>query len=99
MRLLFGLYQGPDFFIWLIYDLFGLKETSNQGQGSGYLAYLDDILIYSKTEKEHLQMLDKANKHLFKAGHKIKLSKYSFLRNKSLFRPSSKWNIHTSTYQ
>ena len=45
---------------------------SNQGHGSGYLAYLEDILIYSKTEKEHIQMLDKAFKCLIKAGLKIK---------------------------
>ena len=35
--------------IHLIYDLFRLDKTSNQGQGSGYLTYLDDILIYSGT--------------------------------------------------
>ena len=42
-----------------------------------YLAYLDDILIYSRTEKEHSQLLEKAFKCLLKAGLKIKLSKYS----------------------
>ena len=45
LRLPFGLSQGPDFFICLINDLFGLDKTPKQGQGSGYLAYLDDILI------------------------------------------------------
>ena len=67
LRLPFGLSQGPD-------------KTSNQGQGSGYLAYLDDILIYSKTEQEHLQMLDKAFRCLLKAGLKMKLSKCSFFK-------------------
>ena len=56
-RLPFGLSQGPDFFIHLIYDLFGLDKVTTQGQGCGYMAYLDDILIYSRTEKEHLEML------------------------------------------
>ena len=67
LRLPLGLSQGPVFFIQLIYYLFRLDKTSIQGQGSGYLAYLDDILIYSKTEKEHLQMLEKAFKCLLKA--------------------------------
>ena len=51
LRLPFGLSQGPDFFIWLISNLFRLDKTSNQGQGSRYLAYLNGILIYCKTEK------------------------------------------------
>ena len=53
LRLSFGLLQGPDFFIGLIYDLFGLKKSTHNNPGSGYLAYLDDIIIYSRTEKEH----------------------------------------------
>ena len=64
LRLPCGLSQGPDFFIYLIYDLFGLDKTSNKSQGSGYFAYLDDILIYSKMEKEHLAMLNNAFEHL-----------------------------------
>ena len=72
LRLPFGLSQGPVFFMHLIYDLFGLEKTSNKSQGSGYLAYLDDILIYSKTETEHLEMLNSAFKCLSKAGLKIK---------------------------
>ena len=40
----------------LFTTLFGLDKTSTQGQGSEYLTYLDDIPIYSRTEKEHLQM-------------------------------------------
>ena len=82
LRLPFGLSQGPDFFIFLIYDLFRLDKTPNQGQGSGSLAYLDDILIYRRAEKEHLQMLDKTFKCLFKVGLKIKVSKCSFFKNK-----------------
>ena len=44
------------------------------------MAYLDDSLIYSRTEKEHLEMLDKAFKHLLKAGLKIRLSKCLFFK-------------------
>ena len=80
LRLPFGFSQGPDFFIHLIYDLFGLDKTSTHGQGSGYLAFLDDILIYSRTSKEHLQMFDKAFKCLLKARLKIMLSKCSFFK-------------------
>ena len=64
LRLPFGLSQGPDFFIHLIYVLFRLDKTSNKSQGLGYLAYLDDILIYSKTENEYLEMLNDAFIHL-----------------------------------
>ena len=83
-KITFQLSQGPNFFILLIYDLFRLNKTSNKSQGSGYLAYLEDILIYSKTEKEHLEILNDAFKHLPKASLKIKLTKCSFLRNKSI---------------
>ena len=54
LRLPFGLSKALDFFIHLIYDLSGLDKTFAQDQGSGYLAYLDNILIYSTTEKENL---------------------------------------------
>ena len=47
LSLPFGLSQGPDFFIWLIY-IFELNKTSNKSQGLGYMIYLDNILIYSK---------------------------------------------------
>ena len=80
LRLPFGLSQDLDFFICLINDLIGLNKISSQGQGAGYMAYLDDILIYSRTEKEHLEMLGKAFKCLLKAKLKIKLSKCLFCR-------------------
>ena len=51
-----------------------------QGQGCGYMAYLDDILIYRRTEKKHLEMLDNAFIQLLTAGLKIKLSKCSLFK-------------------
>ena len=42
------------------------------------MAYLDGILIYSRTEKEHLEMLNNAFECLNKTDLKIKLSKCSF---------------------
>ena len=53
----FGSSQSLHFVSCLISNLFCLDETSHQSPGLGYLAYLDDILIYSKTEKEHLNMI------------------------------------------
>ena len=35
----FRLSQSPDFYIHLIYILYGLDETSNKSQGLGYLEY------------------------------------------------------------
>ena len=59
LRLPFGLLQGPDLFIRLIYDLFGLDKSSHHSQGSGYLTYLDGILIYIRMEEEHLDIISK----------------------------------------
>ena len=80
LRLPFGLSQGPDIFIHFIYDLFGLDKFSHKRQGLAYIAYLDDILIYNKMEKEHLDMISYAVECLQKASLKIKLSKCSFFQ-------------------
>ena len=61
------------------------NQNQKQGQGCRYLAYLDDILIYSRTEKEHLQILVKAFKCLLKAGLKIKMSKCSFFKEQMFY--------------
>ena len=44
--------------------------------------YLNDILIYSKTEDEYLDIIKNAFEFLPKAGLKIKLSKCSFFKEK-----------------
>ena len=66
--------------LFILFMTFSDFKTSNQGQGSGYLTHLDNILIYSRTEKEHLQMLDIAFKCLLRTRFKIKLSKCSFFK-------------------
>ena len=85
LRLLFGLSQGPDFFIHLIYIIFGLNKVSRQGQCSRYIAYLDDILIYRRPEKEHIEMVDIVFKCFLKARLKIKLNKCSFFKEEIHF--------------
>ena len=42
--------------------------------------YLEDILIYSKVEKEHLDMISNAFEYLLKASLKIELNKCSFFK-------------------
>ena len=44
------------------------------------MGYLDDIIIFSKTEKEHLQHLEEIFERLQKAGLKLKLQKCSFFK-------------------
>ena len=44
------------------------------------MGYLDDIIIFSKTEKEHLQHLEEIFEWLRKAGLKLKLQKCSFFK-------------------
>ena len=42
--------------------------------------YLDDIIIYSRTEKEHLEHLEEIFNRLRAAGLKLKLEKCSFFK-------------------
>ena len=44
------------------------------------MGYLDDIIIFSKTEEEHLQHLEEIFEWLRKVGLKLKLQKCSFLK-------------------
>ena len=44
------------------------------------IAYLDDIIIFSKTEEEHLQHLEIIFQRLCEAGLKLKWSKCSFMK-------------------
>ena len=44
------------------------------------MGYLDDIIIFSKTEEEHLQHLEEMFEQLQKAGLKLKLQKCSFFK-------------------
>ena len=48
------------------------------GDLPGTFAYLDDILLYSKSEKEHLELMEEVFKRLAKAGLTLALSKCKF---------------------
>ena len=91
LRLLFGFFTRPRLLYLSYLWPFRHDKTSAQGQGSGYLAYLDDILIYRRTKKEYLQMLDKGQTQN-QAEQMLVLQ-----RTNSLFRPSSKWILYLST--
>ena len=43
-------------------------------------AYLDEIIIYSKTEKEHLHHLWQVFDHLCSANVNLKSTKYDFIK-------------------
>ena len=68
----FSLAQAPTYFQALISEV--LKGLSHFT-----IAYLDDIIIFSKTE-EHLQHLEIIFQRLREAGLKLKQSKCSFMK-------------------
>ena len=71
-RVPFGLAQAPAHFQRLINKVL---MDCNFAMG-----YLDEIIIFSKTEEEHLQHLEEIFNHLRKAGLKLKLQKCSFFK-------------------
>ena len=46
------------------------------------MGYLDDIIIYSRSEKEHLEHLEEIFTRLKTAGLKLKLEKCCFFKKK-----------------
>ena len=69
----FGLSQAPAYFQLLIDKvLMGCKSFA--------MGYLDDIIIFSKTEEEHLQHLEEIFVRLRKFGLKMKHEKCSFFK-------------------
>ena len=71
-RVPFGLALAPAYFQRLINEVL---TDCNFAMG-----YLDDIIIFSKTEEEHLQHLEEIFEQLRKAGLKLKLQKFSFFK-------------------
>ena len=71
-RVPFGLAQAPAYFQRLINEVL---TDCNFAMG-----YLDDIIIFSRNEEEHLQHLEEIFERLRKAGLKLKLQKCSFFK-------------------
>ena len=69
----FGLSQAPAYFQLLI-------DKVLMGCSSFTMGYLDDIIIFSKTEEEHLQHLEEIFVRLRKFGLKMKRKKCSFFK-------------------
>ena len=71
-RVPFRLAQAPAYFQKLINDIL---KGCNFAMG-----YLDDIIIYSRSEKEHLEHLEEIFTRLKRAGLKLKLEKCCFFK-------------------
>ena len=71
-RVPFGLAQAPAYFQKLINDIL---KGCNFAMG-----YLDNIIIYSRLEKEHLEHLEEIFGRLKAAGLKLKLKKCCFFK-------------------
>ena len=69
----FGLSQAPAYFQLLI-------DNVLMGCSSFAMGYLDDIIIFSKTEEEHLQHLEEIFIRLRRFGLKMKREKCSFFK-------------------
>ena len=75
-RVPFGLAQAPAYFQKLINDIL---KGCNFAMG-----YLDDIIIYSRSEKEHLEHLEEIFTRLKTAGLKLKLEKCCFFKKHTI---------------
>ena len=69
----FGLAQAPAYFQQLI-------SMVLQGCSDFAMAYLDDIIIFSKNKAEHLKHIEVIFQKLKEAGLKLKESKYDFFK-------------------
>ena len=72
-RVPLGLAQAPSYF---------QKLINNVLKGCNFaMGYLDDIIIYSRTEKEHLEHLEEIFNRFRAAGLQLKLEKCIFFKN------------------
>ena len=75
LRMPFGLTNAPATFQRLMENCLGDLHLN------WCIIYLDDIIIYSKTPKEHLERLEAVFRKISKAGLKLKPSKCEFFRS------------------
>ena len=77
-RMPFGLCNAPGTFQRLMERMFGDKRFQS------VLLYLDDVVVFSQTDYQHLERLEEVFSRLAQQGLKVKLSKcHFFFKNKS----------------
>lgn len=76
VRMPFGLKNGPSVFQRWITTIF--RDMVEEGE---IVIYIDDILIATHCQEEHLRILDKLLKRIVQSGLEIKLSKCHFFKN------------------
>ena len=79
LRMPYGLCNAPATFQRLMQNCLGELNLTYT------LVYLDDMIVYSKTEQDHLQRLQAVFERFHEQGLKLKPSKCSFLRKQITF--------------
>ena len=79
LRMPYGLCNAPAMFQRLMQNCLGELNLTYA------LVYLDDVIVYSKTEEDHLHRLQAVFERFHKHGLKLKPSKCSFLRKQITF--------------
>ena len=79
LRMLYGLCNAPATFQRLMQNCLGELNLTYA------LVYLDDVIVYSKTEEEHLRRLQAVFERFHEHGLKLKPSKCRFLRKQITF--------------
>ena len=79
LRMPYGLCNAPATFQRLMQNCLGELNLTYA------LVYLDDVIVYSKTEEDHLRRLQAVFERFHEHGLKLKPSKCSFLRKQIIF--------------
>ena len=79
LRVPFGIQSAPGFFARII------NEVLYDVLGANCLAYLDDLILFTKTRQAHMEILEAVLKALAKAQMKLKVSKCNFFATEIKF--------------